>query len=202
MHLRKPSPATVIASAALFFALGGTAIAAHHYLITKPGQIKPSVLAKLKGKSGPSGATGPAGPQGPGGGTAATGKEGPPGATGVLSSGYLDEYDASSQIIASGAPATFPTAVVPPVGIIPNTEATRFTVSGGTYLVTLTLPGGASHEYQLEVNGLAVGPQSTGTIGLSRIVQASAGTAISVVSTAGISNSFPAASEITIVRIA
>ena len=74
MHLRKPSPATVIASAALFFALGGTAIAAHHYLITKPGQIKPSVLAKLKGKSGPRVPTGAGGAAGVWGGTARNGQ--------------------------------------------------------------------------------------------------------------------------------
>ena len=42
MHLRKPSPAGVIAGLALFFALGGTALATSHYLITSTSQIKPS----------------------------------------------------------------------------------------------------------------------------------------------------------------
>jgi hypothetical protein len=71
MRLRRPSTSTVIASLALFFALGGTAIAARHYLITTTSQIKPSVLAKLKGNAGRAGAQGPAGapglqgPQGP-----------------------------------------------------------------------------------------------------------------------------------------
>ena len=45
MHIRKPSPGTAIALLALFFAMGGTAIAAHHYLITKTSQIKPSSTA-------------------------------------------------------------------------------------------------------------------------------------------------------------
>ena len=69
MH-RRPSPATAIALLALFFALGGTAIAAKHYLITSTSQIKPSVLEQLHGKvgeTGPAGTAGLAGPQGPGG---------------------------------------------------------------------------------------------------------------------------------------
>jgi hypothetical protein len=73
MRLRRPSTSTVIASLALFFALGGTAIAAKHYLITTTGQIKPSVLAKLKGKEGSQGPQGPAGAQG------APGPQGPAG---------------------------------------------------------------------------------------------------------------------------
>ena len=70
----RPSPATVLASVALFLSLGGTAIAAHHYLITSTSQIKPSVLKKLRGLEGyegpqgppgPAGLPGPAGPAGP-----------------------------------------------------------------------------------------------------------------------------------------
>jgi hypothetical protein len=74
MRLHRPSVSTIIASMALFFALGGTALAAHHYLITSAGQIKPSVLKELKGSvgsagmqgsQGPAGAQGPQGPAGP-----------------------------------------------------------------------------------------------------------------------------------------
>ena len=36
------SPATLIASVALFFSLAGTGIAASHYLITSVHQIKPA----------------------------------------------------------------------------------------------------------------------------------------------------------------
>jgi hypothetical protein len=70
MRTRKPSPALVIASVALFAALGGTAAAAHHFLITSTRQIKPSVLRALHGaagRAGPTGASGPSGPQGPAG---------------------------------------------------------------------------------------------------------------------------------------
>jgi hypothetical protein len=70
MRARKPSPAVVIASLALFAGLGGTAAAAHHFLITSTRQIKPSVLRALHGaagRAGPTGASGPSGPQGPAG---------------------------------------------------------------------------------------------------------------------------------------
>ena len=52
MRVRRPSASSVIASLALFFALGGTAIAAKHYLITSTSQIKPSVLKQLHGQEG------------------------------------------------------------------------------------------------------------------------------------------------------
>lgn len=67
MNLRRPSPGAVIAVFALFFAFGGTAIAAHRYLITSASQIKPSVLKTLHGAAGPPGPAGPAGAAGPAG---------------------------------------------------------------------------------------------------------------------------------------
>lgn len=82
MRPRRPSLSTVIASFALFFALGGTAIAAQHYLITSTSEIKPSVLAKLKGNTGATGAQGTAGPAGPPGSPGSTGSEGPAGPQG------------------------------------------------------------------------------------------------------------------------
>jgi len=63
--MHRPSPATTIASVALFFSLAGTGLAAGKYLITSTKQIKPSVLSSLKGKEGPRGLQGIAGPAGP-----------------------------------------------------------------------------------------------------------------------------------------
>jgi Collagen triple helix repeat (20 copies) len=72
--------ANIVATLALVFAMSGGALAAGHYLITSTKQIKPSVLASLKGKSGAAGAPGATGPAGSGG---PAGKEGPQGKEGV-----------------------------------------------------------------------------------------------------------------------
>jgi len=56
-----------VTAVAVFFALGGTAIAARHYLITSTSQIKPSVLSDLRGKSVFPGPEGPEGKPGPAG---------------------------------------------------------------------------------------------------------------------------------------
>src|SRR2546423_10743305 len=87
MRFRRPSTASIIAVVALFFALGGSAVASH-FLITNTSQIKPSVLKKLRGRTGRAGPRGPAGVKGATGATGATGpaglngKEGPPGPEG------------------------------------------------------------------------------------------------------------------------
>jgi hypothetical protein len=69
MRIHRPSPAVILAGLALFVALGGTAAAAHHFLITSTRQIKPSVIRALRADAprGPAGPAGPSGPQGPAG---------------------------------------------------------------------------------------------------------------------------------------
>jgi hypothetical protein len=71
--------ANVAATLALVFAMGGSAVAATHYLITSTKQISPKVLKELKvaGKPGPAGSTGATGA------TGAPGTQGSPGTSGV-----------------------------------------------------------------------------------------------------------------------
>jgi len=77
---RRLSYANVTATLALVIALGGgTAWAAHTYLITSTRQIKPSVLEQLRGDRGPAGLPGSAGSAGAAG---AQGIQGVQGATG------------------------------------------------------------------------------------------------------------------------
>lgn len=69
--------ANVAMTIALVFSMTGGAYAASKYVITTTKQIKPSVLASLKGATGKTGAAGPQGPAGP------TGPMGPAGAAGT-----------------------------------------------------------------------------------------------------------------------
>ena len=82
---RRVSLTNIMMVVVLVFAMSGGAYAAGKFLITSTKQIKPSVLAQLKGKVGPAGHAGPAGPQGPAG---PAGSQGP---AGVASKGEKGE---------------------------------------------------------------------------------------------------------------
>jgi hypothetical protein len=70
------SYANVVATMALVFAMGGSAIAASHYLIDSTRQINPKVLKKLRGNAGKRGATGTQGSPGLKGEAGAKGEPG------------------------------------------------------------------------------------------------------------------------------
>jgi hypothetical protein len=79
----------VAATLALIFTMAGGALAASHYLITSTKQIKPSVLAQLRGhvvgqrgREGPRGRDGAVGPRGEVGAAGSRGPAGTNGATG------------------------------------------------------------------------------------------------------------------------
>jgi hypothetical protein len=84
MKPTKPSPALAIAVLALFFALGGSALASR-YLITSKNQISPKVVGQLKGNAGPPGTPGAQGAPGAAGPQGAQGPQGPPGSSASLS---------------------------------------------------------------------------------------------------------------------
>src|SRR5579875_1612806 len=112
-HLRL---ANLLLAAALFFSMGGVAIAAHHYLITSTKQISPKVLRKLHGRQGPPGASGPTGPAGPAGLVGPPGLSGPPGPTGLT--GALGPTGPVGQAGATGpAGPTGPTGTAGPTGL-------------------------------------------------------------------------------------
>ncbi len=222
---RHLSYANVVASIALFIALGGGAYAvvgngflgrsgtvrtciqsADHELqvITPDGRCRAGSIPlalNQKGQRGPRGATGPRGRRGLTG-SAAT----PP--------SYIDAYTDVNNIVCGGCHFSF-TASDGTAGVQSSTLDIRlgtdnatFTLgTQGTYLVTTTV--GPAGPVQLEVNGTRVGPNETscGTSGTSmcafqRILTLQTGSTIRLVNTTSEGEHEDPGSGITIVRIA
>ncbi len=77
------SYANVVATMALVFAMGGSAMAAKHYLITSTGQISPKVLKALEAGIARKVPPGAPGKEGAAGKESAAGKDGAPGKEGL-----------------------------------------------------------------------------------------------------------------------
>jgi hypothetical protein len=88
--LKRVNYANVAATLAVLFAMTGGALAASKYVITSTKQIKPSVLAQIKGKNGAPGKDGAPGAQGPAGLAGAQGTKGANGSNGVNGSNGTD----------------------------------------------------------------------------------------------------------------
>src|SRR5665811_159515 len=84
----------LVAWLALFVALGGTSLAASHYVINSTKQINPKVIKKLKGNRGPRGAIGP---------TGATGAQGPAGTPNTAS--FFSRTESDGRYLGKGAQA-------------------------------------------------------------------------------------------------
>jgi Collagen triple helix repeat (20 copies) len=133
---KRVTPATVIATIALVFAMSGGAYAAGKYVITSTKQISPKVLKSLQDNTGKTGAAGPAGSAGAQGSQGAAGPAGPAGPAGAKGetgpAGNVGSTGATGAAGAKGASGSPWTAG----GTLPS-EATET----GTYLISS--PNGA-----------------------------------------------------------
>jgi hypothetical protein len=147
------SYANIAATLAVLFAMTGGALAASKYVITSTKQIKPSVLAQIKGKSGASGKNGAAGAQG---------LQGPAGLSGAQ--GGRGENGANGSNGSNGADGK-----VGATGLRGATGATGATGPTGQTGFTETLPSGKSETGAWAVNGynLPEGAEVVGPISFS-----------------------------------
>jgi hypothetical protein len=146
--MKRPSASLILATLALFVSIGGTAVAAAHYLITSTKQIKPSVLRQLRGHTGPQGIAGPQGP---------TGLQGPAGGIGPAGPVAL-QYVTSTACAGTGTStvvcsASCPTALPDPVGGGLSASANGTPITS-TYPIppSGSTPGG----WQVQINGNGV----------------------------------------------
>jgi hypothetical protein len=104
--------ANIAATLALFVALGGSAAAATHYLITSTHQIAPGVRNALKGSKGKAGPRGPKGATGQTGATGATGPKGDTGLTGTIDTSNFFTKTASDARYVQGSGSVTPIPLV------------------------------------------------------------------------------------------
>jgi hypothetical protein len=171
------SYANVMATLALFFALGGTSIAAVQALPRnsvgspqiKNGSIQKVDISKrtvagLRGARGPAGSVGPTGPTGATGPRGAAGPAGPPGLSGYVS-GTAPDSTVSVAVGAQGTANSWCPAGTQPLGGGYFSEATgvpalrtvsaAFTINDVTsapgYSVTMANGGAAAESFHVQV---------------------------------------------------
>src|SRR3954469_5025337 len=120
--MSRPSPALAVAVLALVVALGGTAVAAKKYVITKTTQISPNVLAQLRkaGPPGPAGLPGPGGGGGAAGAAGAAGRDGAAGATGAAGVSGTSNVVSLTRPAALGLPGTGDGATAATLSALPS----------------------------------------------------------------------------------
>jgi hypothetical protein len=124
-RIAKAIRANLVAWLALFVAMGGTSLAASHYVITSTKQIKPSVLKKLKARRGASGPRGLSGLQGAPGVPGAKGSDGSQGGSGpaglsAVSTLPPGQSESGEYSALGGAKGLVSEAVTFPVPLAPN----------------------------------------------------------------------------------
>ena len=132
---------TALSLLALFFAIGGSAIAAKHYLLTSTSQIKPTVLKALKGKNGKTGAAGQKGEQGQRGEKGEPGVKGEEGKAGA--NGAVAGYSVTQ---GSGVNITEDESLTPLTGLSKALPAGSFIANATVELIALG-PEAKPHEF-------------------------------------------------------
>lgn len=220
---RRLSYANIVASIALFLALGGGAYAVvGNRFVGRTGAIKMCIqsashvpLVVLPGAACPAGSTsltlnqlGRRGRRGP------RGAQGPKGKTGAAATppSYIDAYMGMHRTVCGGCVFSFEasdgSAGVQQATVdmrLENDNATFSVATAGVYMVTVTV--GPAGPVQLEVNSARVGPDETSCSGTSvcafqRILDVQAASLITLVNTTSNSEQEDPGSGITIVRIA
>ncbi len=181
----------VVVTLALVFAMSGGAYAASRYVLTSTKQIKPSVLAQLKGKpgaagaqgpTGPAGSAGPTGPQGPAGAKGEPGANGASGKDGVSVTNSAEQKGANCKEGGSKFVAA---------------SGTTYACNGengknGTTGFTATLPKGSTETGSWAVDVHAASQVGVGPIGFSiPLVGPLAGSQVQFVGAAGNGSTCP-----------